>query len=219
MNAPHVLQLLGQFYGLPARLPRQDPIDELVATILSQHTSDMNTERAFTSLRQRFPDWECVMNAPTSEVVDAIRMGGLANVKARRIQAVLQEVHVRLGGFDLSFLALESRETARAWLTSLPGVGPKTASCVLLFSLNIPAMPVDTHVHRVALRTNIIPNRTNATNAQELLEASIAPSSLYDGHMLLIQHGRSTCTARSPACERCILAEWCPSARRDNHPY
>jgi endonuclease-3 len=208
-----VLQRLRAEYGEPERPGAIPPIDELVMTILSQHTSDQNTERAFASLRTAFPSWEAVIDATDAEVANAIRSGGLANIKAPRIRKALADVRERAGGFDLSFLAHLAVDDARDWLTSLDGVGPKTASCVLLFSLNRPAMPVDTHVHRVALRLELIPVRTSAERAHQLLEAIVPDGESFAAHLLLIRHGRSTCHARRPRCRFCVLVQYCPAAR------
>jgi endonuclease-3 len=188
-----------------------DPVDELVGTILSQHTSDTNTARAFGSLRERFPTWQDVIDAPTAAVADAIRSGGLANLKAPRIQAVLVAVRQRFGALDLSSLAEMSVADARAELVALKGVGPKTASCVLLFSLGLPAMPVDTHVHRVARRLGLIGASERAEAAHELLERDLGENrdEVYAFHMNMIAHGRTVCLARRPRCERCVLTECC----------
>jgi endonuclease-3 len=207
-----VFDRLLQRYGNPVPHSRLAPIDELVMTILSQHTSDLNTERAYRSLREAFPDWEAVIDATDSQVANAIRSGGLADVKAPRIRQALIDIRERLGGFDLSFLAGLPIAEARAWLTSLHGVGPKTASCVLLFSLDMPALPVDTHVHRVALRLGLVPERTSAEQAHELLEALVPDGATYAAHMLLIKHGRTTCVARRPRCGQCVLVQCCPTA-------
>lgn len=198
-------------YGKPHWRSANSPIDELVATILSQHTSDTNTERAFASLRARFPDWNAVIEAPVEQVADAIRSGGLANQKAPRIQSTLRTILERYGSFDLSFLRSMPVEAARAELTEIHGVGPKTASCVLLFSLGMPALPVDTHVHRVALRIGLIPAKTSADSAHALLEHKLGGDrdDVYAFHMNLIRHGRTVCTARRPYCERCSLSGLC----------
>jgi endonuclease-3 len=208
-----VLAGLRERYGEPERSTRQDPIDELVATILSQHTSDLNTERAFASLKTAFPSWDAVIEAPDIAVADAIRAGGLADVKAPRIRHVLRDVREQVGSYDLSFLSDLPLDDARAWLTALNGVGPKTASCVLLFSLDLPAMPVDTHVHRVSLRLGLIPERTSAERAHSLLEALVPDNDAYAAHMLMIRHGRETCVARRPKCATCVLVQCCPAAR------
>lgn len=207
-----VLERLRGHYGEPVRSRPQPPIDELVMTILSQHTSDVNTERAFASLRTAFPTWDTVIEATDAQVADAIRSGGLADLKAPRIRRALLDVRERIGGFDLSFLADIPVTEARSWLTSLNGVGPKTASCVLLFSLDQPAMPVDTHVHRVSLRLGLIPVRTTAERAHEMLEKIVPSGETYAAHMLLIQHGRETCRARRPRCADCVLVQCCPAA-------
>jgi endonuclease III len=202
---------LDAHYG-PRRWRRHgDAVSELVATILSQHTSDVNTGRAFASLRQRFPAWEAVIDAPTVQVAEAIRSGGLANLKAPRIQAVLGAIRIRYGGFDLTGLRQMDVPAARAELTRLHGVGPKTASCVLLFSLGMPAMPVDTHVHRVAQRLGLIATSVRAEAAHEMLERDLGENvnEVYAFHMHLIAHGRTVCLARRPRCERCVLTECC----------
>lgn len=217
-TAAEAVEQLRRRYGRPVHFERQAPVDELVSTILSQHTSDGNTARAFDALRRRFPVWDDVIAAPTARVADAIRCGGLANQKAPRIQQALTEIRDRSGGFDLGFLAEMPLDEAREWLTSLDGVGPKTASCVLLFSLERPALPVDTHVHRVAGRLGLVPRKASAERAQTLLEAQIAPQDRYDAHLLFITHGRATCVARRPRCGECALAARCPTAphRTDN---
>jgi endonuclease-3 len=212
-----VMTRLRAAFGPRPFMPGGDPVAELVGTILSQNTSDGNTARAFASLRSAFPEWDEVVAAPTDAVVDAIRTGGLANIKAPRIQHALRDVAARAGGYDLRFLATMPVPDARAWLTAIPGVGPKTASCVLLFTLGLPAMPVDTHVHRTALRLGLVPPRTSAEAAHALLEARIGddPGRAYALHMLLISHGRQTCIARRPRCAACPLADRCPSAAVD----
>lgn len=152
-----------------------------------------------------------MITASPAEVAESIRSGGLANVKAPRIQAVLREIETRNGGFDLSALATLSVADARAELMSYPGVGPKTASCVLLFALGKAAMPVDTHVHRVAKRLGLIPLTASAEKAHALLECQLGDDrdSAYAFHMHVIRHGRTTCLARRPACDRCCLSTWC----------
>jgi endonuclease-3 len=188
-----------------------EPVEELVATVLSQNTSDTNTARSFAGLRARYPSWGAVIDAPTEEVANAIRSGGLANTKAPRIQRILMAIREQRGDFDLSFLNELPDDEAAAWLMSLPGVGPKTAACVLLFSLGKPALPVDTHVHRVALRLALVPRGTNAETTQQMLEVLIPPAERYAAHLLFIQHGRQTCHARRPACHACVVADICPS--------
>jgi endonuclease-3 len=206
-----VAELLEQTYGPRPWHRHLSPVDELVATILSQHTSDLNTERAFASLTTRYPTWVQVMEAPTNDVADAIRGGGLANLKAPRIQAVLRSILEQYGAFELGALATMTVPEARAALTSLHGVGPKTASCVLLFGLGMPAMPVDTHVHRVTTRLGLINAATSAEAAHERLERQLGGDrdAVYAFHMHLIHHGRTVCTARKPLCRQCSLRGTC----------
>jgi endonuclease-3 len=209
-----VIDALERAYGSPSRAHRLSAVDELVATILSQNTSDVNTDRAFAGLRARFDDWDHVAAAPPGEVVDAIRSGGLANQKGRRIQAVLRELAERPEGFDLEQLANLPVDEAMERLTSLPGVGTKTASCVLLFSLGMPVMPVDTHVLRVSRRLGIVRPRASAEEVHRVLTAAIPQERMLDAHLLLIEHGRRTCKALRPRCADCPLVEMCPSAFR-----
>lgn len=206
-----IATLLELAYGPRPWRRHLPPVDELVATILSQHTSDINTDRSFRSLRARFPTWPEVIAAPAAEVADAIRSGGLANLKAPRIQFALSTLLQRFGSFSLDGLAQLPIPEARAALTSIAGVGPKTASCVLLFSLGMPAMPVDTHVHRVTRRIGLIPDRMGADAAHAALEESLRGNrdETYAFHMHLIHHGRTICAARRPLCGECALAQKC----------
>lgn len=201
---------LSEAYGEPEWSGGLRAINELVLTILSQHTSDSNSGAAYDRLVASFGgDWHAVMDAPTSEVAAAIRSAGLANVKAPRIQAVLREVVARTGGLDLQFLQSLPPHDARRWLTELPGVGPKTASCVLLFSLGVPLMPVDTHVHRVGRRLGLIPAHTSAEAAHDLFLELVPSDRMYPFHINLIRHGRNTCGARVPHCGACVLKDAC----------
>ncbi len=193
--------------------PGMPELDELVATVLSQHTSDRNSERAFALLKDRFPAWRDVLTAPTPRVADAIRIGGIADQKAARIQRILAEVTEREGRLDLSRLRDLDDQTVEAYLTSLPGVGPKTAACVLTFSMGRAAFPVDTHVHRVATRLGWMAAGTTAERAHPLLRELVPPEVRYDLHLALVAHGRSTCRARRPACETCVLRARCPFGR------
>ncbi len=204
------MQALEPLYGRPEPMPSHDPLAELVLTVLSQNTSDTNSGRAFVQLMRRYPSWEAIASAPTDELAATIQPGGLARQKAPRIQAILRAVAERSPDWDLSFLQTMPLEEARAWLRSLPGVGPKTAACVLLFSLGRPALPVDTHVERVSKRLGLIPRKATASQAHDLLEALVEPADYYRFHMLLIKHGRRVCAARKPACERCPILD-CPS--------
>lgn len=205
-----VLDALRAYYGTPERWLSDGPLAQLVQTILSQNTSDVNTERAFASLWSRFGSWDAILEAPTPAVADAIRSGGLAEIKAPRIKGVLASIQADRGTLSLDFLADLPLDDARAYLMSLNGVGPKTAACVLLFALGMPALPVDTHVHRVSKRLGLIGPKVAAEPAHQLLERMIPPDQMFDAHMLLIQHGRVLCKALRPRCEACPLAAACP---------
>jgi endonuclease-3 len=199
-------------YGTPVATPHGDGTTELVLTVLSQNTADTNSGRAFVQLLRRYPTWDAVAAAPLDELIATIQGGGLAQQKAPRLQAILRAVAERSPTWDLGFLREQPLDEARAWLRALPGVGPKTAACVLLFAFGLPAMPVDTHVERVAKRLGLIPERLTPEQAHDALEALVPPSRYYTFHMLLIKHGRRLCAARRPLCERCPLERRCPSS-------
>lgn len=184
-------------------------IDEIVATVLSQHTSDVNSERAFAELKRRYPTWEQVADAPVEQVADAIRSGGIADQKGRRIQRLLAAIEEREGRIDLGRLNDLDDAGVEAYLLSLPGVGPKTAACVLTFSMGRAAFPVDTHVHRIATRLGWITATTSADKAHQLLAAQIPPKIRYDLHVAMISHGRNVCRAQRPRCEDCVLTDLC----------
>ncbi|MGE0060196.1 MAG: endonuclease III [Dehalococcoidia bacterium] len=213
-----IVDLLSGYYGAPEWRPHHDAMAELVLTLLSQNTSDTNSGRAFSRLLQKYPDWASVLAAPLPELEDTIRPGGLAPTKAPRMQAMLAEIQQRTGSFDLSLLDDMPIEEARAWLTTLPAVGPKTAACVLLFGLGRPGLPVDTHVHRLSIRLGLVEEKTPPDRAQTYLEALIPPEDHYLFHILLIRHGRHLCTARAPACEVCPLKERCLVGRNAGTP-
>jgi endonuclease-3 len=195
-----------------------DPVDELVLTVLSQHTSDLNAERAFDALKAAFPTWEAVVAAPVPLLTDAIRAGGLANTKAPRIQAILRAIHDREGSYDLSALRSLRDDEARTYLTSLPGVGPKTAAVVLSFSLGRDAIPVDTHVLRTARRLGLVPARASAEAADRLLHALVPDGLRTPLHVALIRLGREICKAPTPRCGICPLRDICPTAPRYLRP-
>lgn len=188
------------------------PLDGLIETVLSQHTSDVNSDAAFASLKRAFPTWQACMTAPADRVEHAIRSGGLARQKTRSIQAILKSLDADRGRLSLEFLRRWPMERARAYLRALPGVGPKTAACVLLFHLGKPALPVDTHVHRVCWRLGLIPDDATAEDAHEILKPACPPKQVYAFHILLIRHGRQVCKARQPRCRQCVLVGICPSA-------
>lgn len=196
-------------YGPRTLRPSCAPVDELIQTILSQNTSDSNSGRAFRALKALYPTWEEVIDAPVAELYAVIRPAGLGNVKAPRIQAVLREILQRRGALNLDLLAELPLDAAKRWLTSLHGIGPKTAACVLLFALGRPALPVDTHVHRVAQRLGLIGPGVTAEQAHELLEQALPAAQIYAFHVDMIQHGRRICHARRPECGRCPLRDLC----------
>jgi endonuclease-3 len=185
------------------------PLDELISTILSQNTNDVNRDRAFEALKERFPTWEEVRDADGTEVVDAIRSAGLANQKGPRIQAVLRGITAERGDLDLRFLRGMPPDDVRRWLLNFNGVGPKTAAIVMLFSLGMPAFPVDTHVYRVTGRLGLRPEKLSEEAAHSLLERLFPPDTYVDAHLNLIRHGRQICLARRPLCRECVLRDLC----------
>jgi endonuclease III len=193
--------------------PRLDPLDELVLTVLSQNTSDTNRDRAFAGLKVRFEAWEDVIESPVEQLADAIRPGGIANVKAERIHRILREIVDREGKLDLSRLEKLSDEEIDDYLSSLPGVGPKTVACVLVFSLGRAAFPIDTHVHRIAGRLGWIDRKLAADKAHQVLSPRVPPAIRYDLHVALITHGRTICLARNPRCTDCVLLDLCPAGQ------
>jgi endonuclease III len=204
-----VLETLLNTYGQPVWRDRLPPIDELVSTILSQNTNDINRDRAFHSLRRRFPTWDAVRKGEEGEIVAAIRVAGLAAQKGPRIKTVLEQIHAETGGLDLSFLAEMPVEEARAWLLRFKGVGLKTAAIVLLFSLGMPAFPVDTHIYRVTGRLGARPVKLDLEKTHRLMEEMIDPRDYYAGHLNLIRLGREVCQARKPRCLDCPVAGYC----------
>ena len=208
-KAQRVNERLDACYGPRERYSVRDPLDELILTILSQNTSDRNSGRAWRSLQTRYRTWDDVLAADTRELYEVIKSAGLGNIKAPRIQQVLQEVLNRRGSFDLSFLRGLPLAEAKQWLRSLPGIGPKTAACVLCFACDLPALPVDTHVYRVSRRLGLIGPKVSADAAHELLEQALLPQQVYGFHVNLILHGRQICHAQRPACSRCPLADLC----------
>ena len=184
-------------------------LDELILTVLSQHTSDLNRDRAFAGLKARFPTWEPVLEADVGDIADAIRPGGIADVKAGRIQAILGEIARREGGLDLSRLTTMSDQEVASYLCELPGVGPKTAACVLVFSMGRPAFPIDTHVHRIAIRLDWIDEKVSADRAHRELAPRVPPDIRYDLHVALIEHGRAVCKPKTPLCSDCVVFDLC----------
>jgi endonuclease-3 len=207
-KAARIHALLLKEYGAP-RWTRLDGVSEMVATILSQNTNDGNRDLAYTRLRARFNTWEDVRDAKTDDVIEAIRPAGLANQKGPRIQLALRRISEERGALNIDFLAALPVAEARAWLTSINGIGPKTAAIVLLFCYDRPAFPVDTHVHRVTGRLGLRPDALSADDTHTLMEALCPPGAEGPFHLNLIRHGREVCAARRPLCEACVLRKEC----------
>ena len=201
---------LVNFFGRPVWSNPIPPLDELISTILSQNTNDMNRDRAFNTLRQRFPTWEEVRDTPVEAVIDAIRTAGLANQKGRRIQEVLRAITAEHGSLQMNFLYQMAPEEIHAWLSKFKGVGPKTTAIVMQFSLGIPAFPVDTHIYRVSGRLGLRPEAMTVEQAHPHLSALFNPEDYYAAHLLLIRLGREICQARRPNCTACPLQDICP---------
>jgi len=215
-RALKIHERLLEFYGEPIWRNPLPAIDELVSTILSQNTNDLNRDRAFNALRARFGTWEEVRDAQTMDVVNAIRPAGLANQKGPRIQQVLRSITEERGSLDLTFLEKLTVEEARAWLTRFNGVGPKTAAIVLCFSLNKPAFPVDTHIYRVTGRIGLRPEKMTVEQAHPYLESLFPPETYYAAHLNIIRLGREICQARRPRCEVCPIVKLCDYGRKIN---
>ncbi|MCP4632655.1 MAG: endonuclease III [candidate division Zixibacteria bacterium] len=204
--------LLKSVYGDKVIKPHNDPVGELIRTILSQNTSDINRDRAYTALRKRFPTWEEIANARTNSIKSAIKPGGLADTKAPRIKEVLKGIRNGSGLYELQILKKMPVEDAIKYLTGFKGVGVKTASCVLLFSFGIKVFPVDTHIFRISRRLELIPEKNNREKAFELLNNEIPKKLFYRLHLNIIELGRKICRARKPLCSDCVLVKLCPSA-------
>lgn len=208
-RAIKVHEKLLEHYGYPEWRNPLPPIDELVSTILSQNTNDLNRDRGYDALKRRFPTWEAVRDGDPDEVIEAIRPAGLANQKGPRIQEVLRQITGQRGSLDLDFLADLPIEEAREWLMQFKGVGPKTAAIVLQFSLSRPAFPVDTHIYRVSGRLGLRPEKMSADQAHDFLGDLFPPESYYAAHLNLIRLGREICQARQPKCPECPLQSLC----------
>ena len=207
--AAKIHQALVEEFGLPDWRPHLSPVGELVSTILSQNTNDTNRDAAYDSLREQFPTWEQVRDAPQDQIIDAVRIAGLANQKGPAIQNALKVISEERGEIELDFLSSLASQEASDWLVKLKGVGPKTAAIVLLFSLNMPAFPVDTHVYRVTGRLGIRPEKMSANKAHQYLAEQFHPDTYYPVHLNLIRLGREICKARKPLCPTCPLKGMC----------
>jgi endonuclease-3 len=211
-----IYRLLQLEYGHPNCKGGEDPLSELIATILSQNTSDRNSHRAFRNLKGRFPSWEEVRKASLEEIAEAIKVGGLSQQKAKRIKSLLEKIHQQVGKLDLSFLKEMDGNAVKGYLLRFKGVGQKTAACVLLFSLGKPSMPVDTHILRVSKRIGLVPQMSSAVQAQVILEGITPPQLIHPLHLNLIEHGRRVCKARLPLCAGCILRNECDYPEKMN---
>jgi len=200
--------ILENLYGEPSA-EEIDPVDLLIMTILSQNTSDVNSLRAFGLLKSVYPEKEDLLKASEEEIADKIRLGGLAEIKAHRIKEAMMRINQDAGALDLGFLANLDKEEATNYLLSLPGVGPKTASVVLLFAFRMPTMPVDTHVYRVSRRLGLAPEEANLSRTQQILERITPQEKYLSLHLNLIRHGRDTCKARAPKHDNCGLRHLC----------
>jgi len=208
-RAHQVNQRLVEQYGKPTWRKDLSPIAELVSTILSQNTNDTNRDRAYERLRRRFPTWEQVRDADVDDIIEAIRVAGLANQKGPRIKNALEQITELRGELSLDFLKDYPPEEAFEWLVQFKGVGPKTASIVMLFALDMPAFPVDTHVHRVTGRLGIRPEKMNAEKAHDYLAELFPEDQFYTAHLNFIRLGREICQARQPDCPNCPLQDLC----------
>jgi endonuclease III len=208
-KVPYILQNLRAVYGAPKPTIGLDPLDVLIETILSQSTTNANSDRAFESLKQRFPTWDHARRARVSSIEEAIRSGGLAKQKSVRIKALLNEIYDRRGSLDLSFLKTAPMEEAKEFLGSFKGVGPKTVACTLLFAYQRPVFPIDTHIFRIARRLGLIPIKGSDEDAHRLMEQLIPKRRYYEAHINLIRLGRRICKPREPFCEQCCLVDYC----------
>ena len=211
VKIPELIDLLEAAYGPRPLKPNGDPLGELIQTILSQNTSDANSRPAYQNLRRAFPRWEQVLDAPVQAIAEPIKSGGLAVIKAKRIQEALREILRQRGHLNLDFLNELPVKEGLEWLKSLKGVGDKTANCVLLFALGKPALPVDTHIFRVSKRLGLIPPKASFEEAHQSLIKKVPTARLYPFHMLMIEHGRRVCSAQRPRCPDCPLNAVCPS--------
>ena len=205
----YITQNLEATYGIPRNARPEDPLNELILTVLSQSTSDTNSHRAFQSLKSRFPDWEAVRRARPTTIAAAIKSGGLANVKSVVIKNVLNEIKQRRGDLDLSFLRKVPLAEAKDFLISLRGIGPKTANCVLLFACKRSVFPMDTHIFRITRRLGLVPQRGSDEQAHGLMGQLVPAGKHYSLHVNLIRHGRRVCRPQNPLCGQCCLIEYC----------
>ena len=221
MNSDTILRILDaletQYHNekCPPELGHPEPLDGLILTVLSQNTNDINRDRAYTTLKERYPSWPDVIKAGASRLEDAIRTAGLAHTKAGRIITILERVYSDFGDYSIKNLAGHDREYIREYLRALPGVGAKTVACTLLFDFKIPAFPVDTHITRISHRTGIASEKSSPEDISRMLEAIVPESRCLGGHVNMIAHGRAVCHPQKPACDLCVISKFC-SYRRNN---
>ena len=208
------IEMMTQQYGPFTHEARLPPTDEMVFTILSQHTSDINSSRAYRRLMETFSSLEAVASADVADIEKAIALGGLAKIKAPRIKAVLNKILELNGELDLSFLREMPLNDAKTWLRQLPGIGPKSAGIVLSFSLGMPAMAIDTHIYRVSQRLGVIGSEVSVDKAHEILEDKVEPEEVFNFHVSYINHGRQVCKAQRPLCPECVVGGLCPSRKK-----
>jgi endonuclease-3 len=211
-TARYVIQNLRKVYGKPKPFPKLDPLDVLIETILSQSTTNVNSQRTFEQLKARFPDWEQARRARVTSIETAIRSGGLARQKSKRIKELLNEIHKRRGSLDLSFLARAPLEKAKEFLGSFKGIGPKTAACTLLFACRRPVFPIDVHIFRIARRLGWLPDRGSDEEAHRVMEGIVPREQYFEVHINLIRHGRTICRPQKPLCQQCCLLDYCEYA-------
>ena len=213
---PFILQNLRAVYGVPEIENNIDPLDCLIETILSQSTTNVNSRRAFESLKNNYPTWEQARQAPPSAIEKAIRSGGLAKQKSRIIKAILNQIVALRGALDISFLRTAPLAEARQFLSAFKGVGPKTVACVLLFSCAHPVFPIDTHIFRIARRLALIPPTGADQEAHLRMEEIIPEERYYEAHINLIRHGRTVCRPQNPLCEQCCIVDYCEYYRQQS---
>ena len=210
-NYQKIKKLLDKQYGDIEWRDEMETLDELIFTVLTQNTSDINAEKAFKNLKSRYINWNEIVESTDEKLETIIRIGGLGKQKSIRIKKILKEIYLRTGGYDLSILKDMPFNEVKEWLITLPGVGPKTAAVVMSFALKLPAFPVDTHIHRISKRLGYIDQNTSAEKAHEIMENIILPKDRFNFHILLITHGRKICKPNNPKCYICPLTSYCPS--------
>jgi endonuclease-3 len=211
-----VLDALEEVYHnetCPPELGHPEPLDGLILTVLSQNTNDKNRDNAFMNLKANFPEWQDVVKAGSESLESVIRTAGLSRTKARRIITILDFIHDTFKKYSIKALAQFEPEVIRAYLRSLPGVGPKTVACTLLFDFKIPAFPVDTHITRISRRVGIVPEKTSPEEISRIFEGAVPESRCLGGHVNMIAHGRAVCHSQKPECESCVLYEICENRR------